>query len=184
MTKQINGHLREAATGPTAPTNPATLLNDLATQFQESGDPALQLLSVYLLSQSGGDAQEAIGGEPDGHLREELIAAWAEIEVLRRRVALVAAALGRCDVCWGDDLACHFCQGRGSSGYFWPDRTSYEELIAPAVARVRETGRHTPAVERVTPDPTLAPIEAPARTGADRPDRIEMLVGREEGGTG
>jgi hypothetical protein len=179
----LNGHGKApvgSAVG--APPDPAALLGQLASQLQDSGNPALQLLSIYLLAQSGAGANGDVEPVPDG-LQEELVAAWAEIDVLRRRVTLVAAALGRCDVCWGEDAGCRFCGGKGSSGHFWPDRSSYEELIAPAVDRVRETGRdRPPRVDRAGVfDPPLGHVP---RIGRERADPVDERIGDEEGGTG
>lgn len=120
-----------------------TLLSGVVGQLQQTDNPLLQLLAMFLLAQQQ-PVKEEYPDELEPHheaLRREVVGAQAEIRELRNRIALIAAALGRCDDCWGEDAGCMICGGRGSSGYFWPDRHSYQELVAPAVARLRKTGR-------------------------------------------
>jgi hypothetical protein len=42
----------------------------------------------------------------------------AELEAARDRVADVAATVGACGVCWGEDPRCRSCRGRGKPGLF------------------------------------------------------------------
>jgi hypothetical protein len=121
--------------------SPAMLVRGAATQIAETDDPVLRLLGGYLLAQVDATTETAKVGEqepPDPELVGDL---FVEIEALRHRLGYVAAALGRCDACWGEDPLCSSCHGEGSSGFFWPDRLGFEDLVAPAVARVRQTGR-------------------------------------------
>ena len=61
-------------------------------------------------------------------------------ETLLDHDVLLAAALGACD-CWGDDLGCRSCAGEGRPGWKPPDPQLYDELVAPAVARVAGAAR-------------------------------------------
>lgn len=122
-------------------TSPDTLARGAASQIAQTEDPVLRLLGAFLLAQVDAttpDAEESEQEAPDPDLVSGL---FGEIEALRQRLGYVAAALGRCDACWGEDPLCPSCRGKGSSGFFWPDRLGYEDLVAPAVARVRQTGR-------------------------------------------
>lgn len=56
-------------------------------------------------------------------------------EALVDQNVLLAAAVGACD-CWGQDPACPVCAGTGSAGWTEPDRTLFEEYVAPAVTRM------------------------------------------------
>jgi hypothetical protein len=47
-----------------------------------------------------------------------------------------AKALGACDECWGEDNRCPCCRGKGTSGYFQPDKTLFNKLILPALKEV------------------------------------------------
>ena len=140
--------------------NPDSLLRVAASQIAQTDDPVLRLLGAYLLAQVDYDTMsdtEASEEAPDPELVGGL---FSKIEALRQRLGYVAAALGRCDVCWGEDPSCASCRGLGSSGFFWPDRLAYEDLVAPAVARVRQTGRADQAWIKRRP-------EAAPSTGAD-----------------
>jgi hypothetical protein len=81
-------------------------------------------------------------GDPvTGTDREEVIelieSLWAELEGLRARTEQLADALGACALCWGDDGACRRCRGRGRTGGRRPDPTLFDELVAPALHRLR-----------------------------------------------
>lgn len=64
-----------------------------------------------------------------------------ELRDLRNLNDTVAAALGACPVCWGGDSQCHICEGEGSSGAYQPDPRLFNELVAPAVRRIRDMKR-------------------------------------------
>lgn len=49
---------------------------------------------------------------------------------LSRRNAFVAGALGACE-CWGMNLSCERCGGRGSAGAFEPVPEAFETLVVP-----------------------------------------------------
>jgi hypothetical protein len=62
---------------------------------------------------------------------------YAEVETLRSRSVVIAAALGACYVCFGTDLLCPHCSGRGRPGSRPPRPEAYRAYVAPAVMRVR-----------------------------------------------
>ena len=48
----------------------------------------------------------------------------------------VAAIVGACPRCLGDDVACTVCEGGGQPGYRAPDRSALLEWIAPPLHRL------------------------------------------------
>ena len=60
-----------------------------------------------------------------------------ELEGLREWNETLAAALGACPRCWGENIRCAGCQGRGSPGTEAPDRQLFATFVLPAVQRVR-----------------------------------------------
>jgi hypothetical protein len=66
----------------------------------------------------------------------------AELEELRERNDVLAAALGACHLCWGEDPGCPACGGLGRPGAAPPDRQLFARLVAPAVqaAQPRRNG--------------------------------------------
>lgn len=44
----------------------------------------------------------------------------------------LAKAVGACPVCFGDDMHCEKCDGKGSPGAYVPDFILYNKLISPA----------------------------------------------------
>ena len=93
---------------------------------------------------------------PRGSLAEELGELHARNETL-------AAALGACDRCWGDDPQCPDCDGHGAPGAAVPDRALFRALVAPALSRLRAESARAP---RPTPDPSGPPG---TRTGGPPP---------------
>ena len=70
------------------------------------------LLTQYLLQRQTADDDETDDDEDD-------VLTWperAELEDLRRRNEIFAAAVGACEICWGDDPACPICWGDGRPG--------------------------------------------------------------------
>ena len=64
---------------------------------------------------------------------------YAELETLRTRNDTLAAALGACHLCFGEDPICPECGGRGGSGALLPDAAAFRQYVAPALNRVRAT---------------------------------------------
>lgn len=56
-----------------------------------------------------------------------------EIGGLRSRLDDLAAALGACPGCWGEDPVCGWCRGRGAPGAMTPDANAFDRLVMPAV---------------------------------------------------
>lgn len=76
-----------------------------------------------------------------------------QIEEMEAHNDELAAALGACYLCWGEDLKCPECQGKGKPGSVAPDRALFKEWVLPAVkaARIAEPQRLKPKVDSVEP---------------------------------
>jgi len=70
-------------------------------------------------------------------LREQVESMFAEIKLLRDRNDLFAAAVGACCLCWGQDLECRSCRGRGGAGFCIPDEALFKEFVLPAIQTLR-----------------------------------------------
>lgn len=62
---------------------------------------------------------------------------YAEVDELRTRNDTLAAALGACYLCWGEDRDCPECHGRGGPGSTQPDRECFMAWVEPALRRLR-----------------------------------------------
>jgi hypothetical protein len=70
-------------------------------------------------------------------LREDLKNLSAELKALRERNDLLAATLGACCLCWGQDPECRACRGRGRPGYAMADEALFGEFVLPAIRMLR-----------------------------------------------
>jgi hypothetical protein len=82
---------------------------------------------------------------------------YSELEQLRERNDTLAAALGACYICFGNDPECPECAGRGVPGSANPDPDSYREYVEPAVRRVRWLQIDRERREQRYMDPRQAP---------------------------
>jgi hypothetical protein len=96
---------------------------------EEPPRPAVEPLDLDDLGLHG-----ALGGPP---LRRRLVELELEVDRLQEINETLAAALGACPICWGDDPGCVVCQGRGGPGSLRPDRELFERLVTPALRRLR-----------------------------------------------
>lgn len=71
-------------------------------------------------------------------LRQTMEQMYKELEALRERNDNLAAALGACYLCWGEDLDCPVCRGTGHPGSSMPDKSLLVQLVAPAVQQLRK----------------------------------------------
>ncbi len=78
---------------------------------------------------------------------------YAEVETLRSRSVELAAALGACCVCFGTDLLCRRCGGRGRPGSRTPRPDAYRVYVVPAVTRVRRIAEAERRDDRPPPTP-------------------------------
>ena len=90
-----------------------------------------------------------------------------EIEGLQRRNDALAAALGACHLCFGEDGWCRLCGGRGRPGSRRPDADAFNRYVRPTLLRL----------QRPVPAGRDAPRSDTALGGAARasPDSAEGL---------
>jgi hypothetical protein len=109
----------------------APLPSDLAAQLA-SADPVAALLA-NLLTQNAPEVRPDEVEEPDGYDDID----GQELLRLREISAMLASALGACDLCWGTEIDCSACRGAGSPGAFPPDPDLFREVVGPAARRMR-----------------------------------------------
>ena len=145
---------------------------------QAADQPGADML-LKLVGEGGEDSSDALREELREEIREEQAEAvdaleaaaeqlLAENRALQRRLDGLAAAIGACPACFGDDLLCDTCQGAGTPGSRLPLAPEFHNYVRPAVDRVgaalrrapprRPWPRHSPA--------NRAAVETAARAGA------------------
>jgi len=108
-------------------------------------DPELELERLQAEARAKARAEER--AKALRHLRKTIDMLYAELEDLRARNDALAAAVGACHLCWGEDAACLECGGRGSAGFFAIDHALFRQLVVPAVHRYKqETAKPGPAM--------------------------------------
>jgi hypothetical protein len=138
-----------------ANSNPAvaSLLQQLKAQQQQAATRSeiidVEAAPTHAASLEAGEASagaESAGSieEPDDayacelhELQRRADLMCAELKLLRERNDLLAAALGACCLCWGQDLSCRSCRGRGGPGFCIPDEELFEEYVVPAIHTFR-----------------------------------------------
>jgi hypothetical protein len=121
----------------TLASNPAAAREHLQAMIAEQSarDPRIGMLMKMLEQQAPGpDAAPPRDARAD-RVRERVREMRAELSILRRRNADLAAALGACQMCWGVDDRCPDCAGAGAPGWSKPDPDLYDDLVAPAIER-------------------------------------------------
>jgi hypothetical protein len=69
-------------------------------------------------------------------LRQGIEAMHAELQERRERDAVLAAALGACEFCWGENPSCPVCGGEGVPGSSVPPTELFMRYIAPAARKL------------------------------------------------
>jgi hypothetical protein len=129
---------------------------------EEPAEPARPAIETLDLDELG------LAGQLDSRtLRRRLEHLEPELERLQEINDTLAAALGACEVCWGDDPDCETCRGRGGPGSLLPDRALCERLVMPAVRRLRSSNSG-PAGSEGRPLPHLLPVEDRTTTAERR----------------
>jgi hypothetical protein len=78
-------------------------------------------------------------------LREKMNALLTELEQHRQRNDTLAAAVGACCLCWGQNVDCRSCRGRGGPGFCIPDESLFEEFVLPAIRTLRAQKAKNPS---------------------------------------
>lgn len=149
-----------------APADPlAALKAQLAAQAGDN--PALAMLLQFMQQRPAPAAAAPCDEEPDARsAREERLQAdldllvrghaqqAAELDRLRQRNDALAAALGACHLCFGEDAWCPRCGGRGRPASRRPDPAAFERYVRPLLRRLQP--RDAPSAPRSAP-PEVAP---------------------------
>jgi hypothetical protein len=127
--------------------SPADALAALASSDPRLG-PLVNLLQQRLAAPAviEGEAEEVAEPAPDLQQRAQDLARlsrkmFAELKVLRTRNDNLAAALGACHLCWGEDADCPYCGGDGGVGAFVIDAQLFDEIVGPALEQFRQRPR-------------------------------------------
>jgi hypothetical protein len=125
--------------------NPSSLKQLLAHAAVTSEQKSLVELMLSLADAEGEGGDEtgkgAAGpyGRPlneDPGIDADVRIVDGELSDLRQANDTLASALGACPICWGGNIACDICHGRGRPGFANPDPELFRELVVPAVERV------------------------------------------------
>jgi hypothetical protein len=133
--------------------SPTPADRDAAAQALEAHeDPRVRLIAQYVNQQPAPAETDGEVEAPPGPIAASPVSDPARIERARRaRHKLrrlideldlaqtigdtLAAALGACYLCWGEDERCEECRGAGRPGWALPDAELYERLVVPARRR-------------------------------------------------
>jgi hypothetical protein len=89
----------------------------------------------------------------------------AEVDRLRQRTDALAAALGACHLCFGEDAWCPHCGGRGKPGSRRPEPCAFSRYVRPVLQRM----------QRAAAAPRNDSTAAPQRAAGAAPDSSEGL---------
>ena len=131
----------------------------------ESTDPTVGLLAKYLAARQASESEnsseeEAIEVEGEAVYTAEVQSVAveqferlaqivqrlgghvtqlrAELDQLREMNDALAAALGACYLCWGEDAGCPVCHGTGCPGSAMPDKQLFARFVAPTLRTLQE----------------------------------------------
>jgi hypothetical protein len=90
----------------------------------------------------------------------------AELDALRVRNDTLAAALGACHLCFGQDDGCPGCCGLGKPGWRRPESHAFRRFVVPALQRARAAAA------------SASPKGAPPRAATELPGSAEGLRAR------
>lgn len=137
----------------------------IATLLADHPNPTVRLLSEIWASQarteSAVEDDEPPAADPPADRAASRRIARLEEELQRTGefIDALAAALGACARCWGNDPTCPACAGTGAPGSIVPDRALFARFIAPAVHRLAEARR-----ERLEASTSTQPTPVKDRT--------------------
>jgi hypothetical protein len=121
-------------------------LPDLLEQALSDNPMAAPLAAALRRRQEAAATQVEESDEDDNTEDPEVVdllrRLYAEVESLRARTAVLADALGACTLCWGEDIACPACRGRGRPGGRSPRGDLFESIVGPAVRRRQRDMSH------------------------------------------
>lgn len=147
---ELNGLLLQLATGgaPVPGTLPST--DEMVAQLA-GDDPFKSLLVRRILERHDADddgedeSPAEPAPDPQAPMREQaarrrLREIRDELMALRERSDALAAALGACYLCWGEEARCPVCGGHGAPGTMAPDRAAFAQYVAPVLKHLQPRG--------------------------------------------
>lgn len=148
-------YLGERAAGGTAVAPDDEAGADMAMREIEARDTRIRELAASL--EEVGDKLRRIYPEVE-HLRTAQADLTGRLKAAAELGATLAAALGVCPDCLGEDEGCPVCRGQGfaGSGFFAPDERLFRRFVVPA-ARARAELRRLRAAAGAA---TARPVEA------------------------
>jgi hypothetical protein len=115
-------------------------------------DPRLRLIAEMMRNQASAREQ------PRRPTVEDVLARYARLRQaygwMRERNELVAAALGACPRCWGEEPDCTACDGLGTPGTYVLDQQLFDRYVLPAVRMLRARSRPASAAPPADLTPT------------------------------
>ena len=163
-------------------------MQELLAQMANNGDPTVNLIAKQIAAQQPKQAEghlsvvreveaevvadssrgtrqtlsdsASIGVDPDS--------IPVELKQLRSRCDDLASALGACPLCWGKDLECRVCRGRGSPGFSVPERKLFVEFVLPAVRMLKvHEAKNNGSSENIQPN-RLNPVMPKMKTRTEK----------------
>ncbi|PAU61532.1 hypothetical protein [Pseudomonas indica] len=124
----------------------------MSALFAEHEDPRIRLMAQFMSQDSGAPEPEDEATEVEAEIVRDTLPPPSDSLRLRRRIRhlteelhaaqsigdTLAAALGACYLCWGEDDDCELCGGHGQPGWCEPDAELFAGYVAPAVARLQQ----------------------------------------------
>jgi hypothetical protein len=139
--------------------------------------PTMQVLSqLGLLDEQTLQLAQALSApaEPAEDLAQKIAALEAENARLRETTRsllahsdFLAAAVGACPECWGENPDCAECGGEGGPGCYLPERVCFDEIVRPVIKSLRAH------IGRRRQQRKVMAAEAAAAEPADRPTQKE-----------
>lgn len=83
---------------------------------------------------------EAILGK-QRNINRNLLQKYQQLEdnyqALIEHLDQLAEAVGACPQCWGEDVNCNYCKGRGKPGHFPPGQQYFDLYIKPVIIKLK-----------------------------------------------
>ena len=126
--------------------------NPLSFLLEQLGEtnPKMKMLTELIKKQQATQSEanqasqgpnESENSEPKHvHMRQENELLRQENLLLVERIEALAAALGACPECWGENEDCELCRGRGTPGSMQPDRDMFRAYVVPVLEKLRRIG--------------------------------------------
>jgi hypothetical protein len=132
-----------------------TLLTQMAAQRPDLND-SLSLLREYSKKQQTNKEDNEVDVQTESeHIKElemliekqkninrNLLKQFEHIKdnygMLLGQIEEMANATGACPECWGEDVTCKYCRGRGKPGYYLPDPQLFDTYIKPVIQKLND----------------------------------------------